>query len=67
MKMINRIIEPTSGSIRIDRQDVLRIVFVVDGYTTSDNYPYAERVSIGPNQLRRHIGHVIHQIGLFRT
>jgi len=46
MKMINRIIEPTSGSIRIDRQDVL---------------------SIGPNQLRRHIGHVIHQIGLFRT
>lgn len=24
-----------------------RIVFVVDGYTTSGNYPYAERVSIG--------------------
>jgi osmoprotectant transport system ATP-binding protein len=46
MKMTNRIIEPTSGSIRIDRQDVL---------------------SIGPNQLRRHIGHVIHQIGLSRT
>ena len=24
-----------------------RIVFVVDGYTTSDNYPYAERVELG--------------------
>ena len=44
MKMINRIIEPTSGSIRIDGQDVL---------------------SIDPNQLRRHIGYVIQQIGLF--
>ncbi|HET7397063.1 MAG TPA: ABC transporter ATP-binding protein [Intrasporangium sp.] len=44
MKMINRIIEPTSGSIRIGGQDVL---------------------SIDPNQLRRHIGYVIQQIGLF--
>ena len=24
-----------------------RVVFVVDGYTTSDNYPYAERVDLG--------------------
>lgn len=44
MKMINRIIEPTSGSIRIDGNDVL---------------------SLDPNQLRRHIGYVIQQIGLF--
>ncbi len=44
MKMINRIIEPTSGSIRIDGKDVL---------------------SLDPNQLRRHIGYVIQQIGLF--
>jgi osmoprotectant transport system ATP-binding protein len=44
MKMINRIIEPTSGSIRIDGHDVL---------------------SLDPNELRRHIGYVIQQIGLF--
>lgn len=44
MKMINRIIEPTSGSIRIDGKDVL---------------------SLDPNALRRHIGYVIQQIGLF--
>ncbi len=44
MKMINRLIEPTSGSIRIDGKDVL---------------------SIDPNELRRHIGYVIQQIGLF--
>ena len=44
MKMVNRIIEPTSGSIRIDGQDVLRL---------------------DPDQLRRHIGYVIQQIGLF--
>jgi ABC-type proline/glycine betaine transport system ATPase subunit len=44
MKMTNRIIEPTSGSIRIDGRDVL---------------------SIDPNELRRHIGYVIQQIGLF--
>jgi osmoprotectant transport system ATP-binding protein len=44
MKMINRIIEPTSGSITIDGEDVL---------------------SLNPNELRRHIGYVIQQIGLF--
>ncbi|TFC01708.1 ABC transporter ATP-binding protein [Cryobacterium adonitolivorans] len=44
MKMINRIIEPSSGSIRIDGRDVL---------------------SLDPNELRRHIGYVIQQIGLF--
>ncbi|GGA68362.1 hypothetical protein GCM10011490_18520 [Pseudoclavibacter endophyticus] len=44
MKMINRIIEPTSGSIRIAGHDVL---------------------SLEPNELRRHIGYVIQQIGLF--
>nr|WP_281247415.1 ABC transporter ATP-binding protein [Mycetocola miduiensis] len=44
MKMINRIIEPSNGSIRIDGTDIL---------------------SMDPNQLRRHIGYVIQQIGLF--
>jgi osmoprotectant transport system ATP-binding protein len=44
MKMINRIIEPTSGSIRIDGREVL---------------------GLDPNELRRHIGYVIQQIGLF--
>ncbi|MGD6978633.1 MULTISPECIES: ABC transporter ATP-binding protein [Citricoccus] len=44
MKMINRIIEPTSGRIIIDGEDVTR----------SD-----------PDQLRRRIGYVIQQIGLF--
>lgn len=44
MKMINRIIEPTSGRISVDGQDIL---------------------SIDPNELRRHIGYVIQQIGLF--
>ncbi|RFA10318.1 glycine/betaine ABC transporter [Subtercola boreus] len=44
MKMINRIIEPTSGSITVDGRDVL---------------------SLNPNELRRHIGYVIQQIGLF--
>lgn len=44
MKMINRIIEPTSGSISIDGRDVL---------------------SLDPNELRRHIGYVIQQVGLF--
>lgn len=44
MKMVNRIIEPTSGSIRID------------GRETRD---------LDPNELRRHIGYVIQQIGLF--
>lgn len=44
MKMINRIIEPSSGSISVDGRDVL---------------------SLNPNELRRHIGYVIQQIGLF--
>jgi osmoprotectant transport system ATP-binding protein len=44
MKMVNRIIEPTSGSIEIDGRDVL---------------------SLDANELRRHIGYVIQQIGLF--
>ncbi|WP_370450319.1 ABC transporter ATP-binding protein [Cryobacterium sp. TMS1-20-1] len=44
MKMVNRIIEPTSGSISIDGRDVL---------------------SLDPSELRRHIGYVIQQIGLF--
>ncbi|MBC7591443.1 MAG: ATP-binding cassette domain-containing protein, partial [Salinibacterium sp.] len=44
MKMINRIIEPSSGSIQIDGREVL---------------------SLDPNELRRHIGYVIQQIGLF--
>ncbi|WP_341942589.1 ABC transporter ATP-binding protein [Microbacterium sp. LWH10-1.2] len=44
MKMINRIIEPTSGAIRINGDDVL---------------------SLDGNELRRHIGYVIQQIGLF--
>jgi osmoprotectant transport system ATP-binding protein len=44
MKMINRLIEPTSGSVRIGGEDVLRLP---------------------PDQLRRRIGYVIQQIGLF--
>lgn len=44
MKMINRLIEPTSGKILIDGQDVL---------------------ALDPNELRRSIGYVIQQIGLF--
>ena len=44
MKMINRIIEPTSGRIELDGEDV----------TEAD-----------PDQLRRRIGYVIQQIGLF--
>jgi osmoprotectant transport system ATP-binding protein len=44
MKLINRLIEPTSGRIVIDGEDV----------TTVD-----------PDQLRRQIGYVIQQIGLF--
>jgi osmoprotectant transport system ATP-binding protein len=44
MKMINRIIEPTSGRIFLDGEDV----------TTTD-----------PDQLRRRIGYVIQQVGLF--
>ncbi len=44
LKMINRIIEPTSGNIIIDGEDV---------------------TTIDPNHLRRRIGYVIQQIGLF--
>jgi len=44
MKMINRIIEPTSGRILLDGEDVTRT---------------------DPDQLRRRIGYVIQQIGLF--
>jgi osmoprotectant transport system ATP-binding protein len=44
MKMINRLIEPTSGSVRIGGEDVLRL---------------------HPDQLRRRIGYVIQQVGLF--
>src|SRR4051795_3643224 len=44
LKMINRLIEPTTGSIEIDGQDVTRQ---------------------DPVKLRRGIGYVIQQIGLF--
>ena len=44
LKMINRLIEPTSGSIILGGEDVTRA---------------------DPNQLRRRIGYVIQQIGLF--
>jgi osmoprotectant transport system ATP-binding protein len=44
MKMINRLVEPTSGQILIGGEDVL---------------------GMDPTQLRRRIGYVIQQIGLF--
>jgi osmoprotectant transport system ATP-binding protein len=44
LKMINRIIEPTSGRISVDGRDAM---------------------SIPPHELRRSIGYVIQQIGLF--
>ena len=44
MKMINRLIEPTSGRILIDGQDVMELPAV---------------------ELRRRIGYVIQQVGLF--
>ena len=44
LKMVNRLIEPTGGSILIDGQDVLREE---------------------PTALRRRIGYVIQQVGLF--
>ena len=44
MKMINRIIEPTSGRIVLDGEDVTKV---------------------NPDQLRRRIGYVIQQVGLF--
>jgi osmoprotectant transport system ATP-binding protein len=44
MKLINRLIEPTSGRIHLDDEDVTQV---------------------DPDQLRRRIGYVIQQIGLF--
>jgi osmoprotectant transport system ATP-binding protein len=44
MKLINRLIEPTSGRIFLDDEDVTRV---------------------NPDHLRRRIGYVIQQIGLF--
>jgi osmoprotectant transport system ATP-binding protein len=44
MKMVNRLIEPTSGRIFLEGEDV---------------------TSVNPDQLRRRIGYVIQQIGLF--
>ena len=44
MKMINRIIEPTSGRIFLEGEDV---------------------TTVNPDKLRRRIGYVIQQIGLF--
>jgi osmoprotectant transport system ATP-binding protein len=44
MKMINRIIEPTTGRILLGGEDVTRV---------------------DPNELRRRIGYVIQQVGLF--
>lgn len=44
MKMINRLIEPTSGRILVDGSDV---------------------TSLDPTELRRGIGYVIQQVGLF--
>ncbi|MBW3663861.1 MAG: ABC transporter ATP-binding protein [Actinobacteria bacterium] len=44
LKMINRLVEPSSGSIQIDGEDVL---------------------ATPPHELRRRIGYVIQQIGLF--
>jgi osmoprotectant transport system ATP-binding protein len=44
MKLINRLIEPTSGRIYLDDEDVTRV---------------------DPDKLRRRIGYVIQQIGLF--
>ncbi|GAA2844747.1 ABC transporter ATP-binding protein [Nonomuraea rubra] len=44
MKMINRLVEPTSGEIRIGGRDVL---------------------GLDPDELRRHVGYAIQQVGLF--
>ncbi len=44
LKMINRLVEPTAGSVRVDGQDVARIA---------------------PHLLRRRIGYVFQQVGLF--
>jgi len=44
LKMINRIVEPTSGRIRLEGEDV---------------------TNVDPDRLRRRIGYVIQQVGLF--
>ena len=44
MKMVNRLVEPTSGRIELDGEDVL---------------------ALDPVKLRRRIGYVIQQVGLF--
>ncbi|MFI7101751.1 ABC transporter ATP-binding protein [Streptomyces sp. NPDC050161] len=44
MKMVNRLIEPTSGSIHLDGEDIS---------------------AVDPVELRRRIGYVIQQVGLF--
>src|SRR5215217_5008717 len=44
LKMVNRLVEPSSGQVLIDGQDVMKIEVT---------------------QLRRNIGYVIQQIGLF--
>ncbi|WP_433443535.1 ABC transporter ATP-binding protein [Nonomuraea sp. CA-141351] len=44
MKMINRLVEPTSGEIRIGGEDAL---------------------TLDPDELRRHVGYAIQQVGLF--
>ncbi|HEU4511852.1 MAG TPA: ABC transporter ATP-binding protein [Nocardioidaceae bacterium] len=44
LKMVNRLIEPTSGTIELDGRDVTHV---------------------DPVELRRHMGYVIQQVGLF--
>ena len=44
MRMVNRMIEPTGGTLTVDGQDVM---------------------AVEPSQLRRRIGYVIQQVGLF--
>src|SRR5438477_3714786 len=44
LRMINRLIEPTSGTILVDGDDIMRV---------------------DPVELRRRIGYVIQQVGLF--
>src|SRR5260370_14935532 len=44
LKMVNRLVEPTSGQVLIDNEDVM---------------------SVEVTQLRRRIGYVIQQVGLF--
>src|SRR4051794_15191789 len=44
LKMVNRLVEPTSGSVAVDGEDIREIE---------------------PTSLRRRIGYVIQQVGLF--